>query len=721
MKRFILFTIVIAAILWTSFSVFELFLRTDNNLAPEKIFCEQDEAILQINRKAETESVDYLKVVAKNPFSNAVKSFNIDPYTKLKLYLSAKRPLLLLEKESSWKREQIEEVKTYFNESSTSFKSEGNYLLISKEFESCATEKTLDFFIEGDKKASANFWSYNKKWSRTDVYALEKGFYEYRSSAPNANYGEAVNDIVKFGSVLPSKITSYDFSERFYAYNTDTVYAENIMESWVDRGFVIATYDDEKILVSDYRSQQAPTLILLEKSTNEDSVILMDDMKSFNGFQFTSEFPSNSKDRIYALELEDKVIFTENKSTARNILIDYQLGQTLTLNPNRKEQFFGGLPTRVNHRSINQTEKESLTWKKDLLFEVNTKPPKERIAEIKKTNWSYASDSEVNKIVPIHDHLRNGTSIFVCSTTGVYKLIGPNGNLLWKGDLKSPVIGTPQVIDIFENDKLQILCRTEKSVHLIDLNGNSVGGFPYKSDHQLTTKISEFIWNGTKRILVGNEKGEIIMLNSSGQELNIIQVGNQPLKKVPFALNKSGNLRCWAINEDNQQYLGYLETPASAELLSRSQVDYLVKVNGEVKTFFEKNGTVYYHLINQGNATPISKGQMIKMTQNYFYIKNNNVLEIYNQKNELIISISLPFNEVGSVDYFNINGNGEGLTIVMDYLKNKINAYNESNENIKDFPKEGRERAISHFNEKEQILSIYTVISKSIVCYRIVL
>lgn len=718
MKRIVLFSIVIAAILWTLFSVYDLFLQGENAFSPEKVFCERDGAILQINRKAETESVDYLKVVEKNPFKNAITSFDIKPYAQLKIYMSAERPIVILEKESTWKEKQIEVVKTYFNESGTKFEKEQNMLLISKEFESCSSENNLTFFIEGDKKASANFWSLdNNQWKRTDVYALEKGFYEYRSSSPNSTYGKAVNDIVSFSSVLPSNISSYDFKERFYAYNTDTVFASNIMSDWVDVGFVSATYQGEQILVTDYRSKQQPSLILIEKSTVEDSVRLMDDINSFSGFQFTSDFPSKKNGRFYAIELEDKVVFTEKESTARQVLVDYQLGKTLALHQTRKEQFFGGLPTRVNRRSIDQDEKESLTWKKDLLFEVSTKPPKERIQEVEKSTWSYGLDFQLKMILPIHDHLRNGTSIFVYDSQGNYKLIGPNGKLIWKGKLSAPIQGTPIVIDVFENDKHQVLCRTENSIHLIDLNGNSVGGFPYKSENKVTTDISEFVWNGTKRFLFGNEKGEITVLNSSGQELNIIQVGRHPIAHTPYALNISGNLRCWVSNNENQQFLGYLETPAAATTLEKSKVDFAIKTNGIVKTIFEKDGTIYFETTNNQTAQLLAEGSIIRLTQKYTFVKKNNSLNIYNVKNDLVKSIVLPFNEIASVDNFEIKD--KHYTVVMDYLQNKINLYDENNEIMKDFPKEGREKAFSYYDGEQNILSIYTIISKSIVCYKI--
>src|SRR5690554_7524028 len=97
------------------------------------------------------------------------------------------------------------------------------------------------------------------------------------------------------------------------------------------------------------------------------------------------------------------------------------------------------------------------------------------------------------------------------------------------------------VVDVFNNNKHQFLFRTKRQIHLIDLNGNDVGGFPYQSEHDSTTGISEFVWNGTKRFLIGNQQGEIIMLNSAGLELNIIQFGKEGIVSTPYALNIKGN------------------------------------------------------------------------------------------------------------------------------------------------------------------------------------
>ncbi|MDX1652619.1 MAG: hypothetical protein R3277_09010 [Brumimicrobium sp.] len=719
MKRLLLFIIVAGAIAWTTYSGYELFFYKGNPIAPERIFCEKDGSVLLVNRIQETKSVDYFSAVKKNPFVEPVKSMEIQGLTGLRIYLSGERPILILEKETNWKENEFKQIESSFKEQGTSFQKKGNIILISKVHEACNSEnEKLDFFIEGDKKASANFWNLNKHgfWERTDVYALDKGFFEYRSSTPNNTYGKPVNDLTEFVSVLPESISNYTFMERFYAQDKDSVFAQGEMSHWVDLGYVTATYQDEIILISDYRSQQNPGLILLEKSPVEDSVLLMDDIRSFSGFQLTTDFPKRRKGRIFIVELEDKVVFTEKESIARQVLVDYQLGRTLALNPNKKEQFFGGLPSQVNMRSISKSQKTSLTWKKNLLFEVSTKPPGERITEEEKTTWSKGLALDLKTVTPIPDHLRAGVSVFLSGDDGSYELIGPNGNLIWKGNSDQKIIGEPTVIDIFENDKHQVLYRTEKNVNLLDLNGNTVGGFPYKSEERITTGISEFVWNGTKRFLFGNEKGEVTMLNSSGQELTIIQAGRHPLRGIPYALNVNGNLRVWVVNEENEQYLGYLENPAKAEILEKTTANHFIKTNGTVKAYFEQEGNVYFKAVNDSEATLLSRGSILSSDDNHIFLKQENKVVVFDHGNNLVFTQEVPFNEISTVDLVSTEKNQ--FLVVMDYLQNKIHLYGSGQNDLPDFPKEGRDKAYTYLNKDNNVLYIYTYLSKSLICFK---
>lgn len=719
MKRFLLISIVLGALIWIGYSSYELWLNNDNTITPEHVFCDEDQSILLINKYSETKNANYFTAIKGNPLAISLSNLDSLAYMDVKVYASGNRPIVIFEKETKWKKEELSLIKSYFKLNNLNFKNEGGHLMISQNYVPCNQSEPIDFLIEGDKKASANFWlKEDTQWKRTDVYNLSKGFFEYRSSDPRAVFGNAIQDIPMFASVIPYSSSSYLFKERFYAAANDSTFKNGPMNLWVDKGYVSLDYEGQHIIVSDYRSQQKPSLILIEQSKSEDSVIVMDDMHSFTGFQLTEDFPAKKKSRIYVIEIEDKVLFVDSRNTARKILVDYQLGKTLALSPERQEQFFGGLPSHVNLRDISVDKKASLTWKDKLLFEVNTKPPNEQLSIEDKTTWSASVDHEPYNLVPITDHLRSGTSVLSYSNSGKYELISPNGKTVWKGDLKAPIKGEVQVIDVFDNNKLQFLFKTNKQVHLLDLNGNSVGGFPYQAEHALTSDISDFVWNGTKRFLIGNEQGEIIMLNSAGLELNIIQLGKDAIVSTPFALNIKGNLRAWGVNSEGQQLLGYLETPAKAKSVGKTSALAAVKHNGKVISYFEKDGKVYSQMLNsngtEGKVKFVDDGKLFSVNKDHFVIAKNNAVKVLNHDNKIIFSKQLPFNEMGSFNYIE----EKSIATVLDYLQNKIHAYQKTGEELEGYPKEGRNQSFSSYNKYDKTLYTYTIISKSIICFK---
>lgn len=720
MKRIFLISIVLAAIAWISYSSYELWINTDNSIAPQNVFCKEDKSILLINKFDEIQKTNYFNIIKENPLAFVLPLFDSLSFEGLKIYASGNRPILILEKNGKWVAAELESIKSLIKLNGVKYKHFGAHLKIYQDYSSCTEPLPLGLILEGDKKASANYWQQEKQeWKRTDIYNLENGFYEYQSSTPNNTYGDAVQDIPLFSSVIPYSISSYYFQERFYASSNDSVFKDGRMSQWVDKGFATIDYEGCQVLISDYRSQQTPTLILNEKSKNEDSIIVLKDMHSYTGFQLTKDFPARKGSRFYAFEIQDKAFFCESMDIARKILVNYQLGETLILNPERQKQFFEGLPSRVNMRDISRDKKSSLTWKNELLFEVNTKPPSKQLSTQEKSIWSASVNHETYKLVPIFDHLRQGTSILSYSKNGKYELLGPNGAKLWNGDINAPIEGEVMVIDVFDNGKLQFLFHTKREVYLIDLNGNNVGGFPYRSDQDLTSDLSEFTWNDTKQFLIGNQNGEVIMLNSAGQELNIIQNGKSAITKTPYALNIKGSLCAWVVNSDHQQYLGYLENPTKSKLIGGANAENFIKYEGQIIGYYNDNGKVYSQLYSptkENTPTPklIGKGKLVKVNDSFLMIGNKNQYSIYNHNHHNIYSKELPFNEVGDLEYLS----SPHILVVLDYLKNKIHAYNKTGNELTGFPKEGRGLTISEYDERYKTLYIYTVIDQSIICYK---
>src|SRR5690554_5927960 len=624
MKRLILISTVLIALAWIFYSSYELWLNKDNTIQPEFVFNQADESIFLINKYDETKAANYIEIIHENPLSSFL--YDLDSlltFKDFKIYASGNRPIVIFEKDSKWEESEKEEIKNLFVLEGLTFNQIGYYFMIAKDYKPSENYLPANILLERDKNASANYWeNIGDQWKRTDIYSLSKGLFEYRSSLPMAIYGKAVRDIPTFSSQIPITSSSYFFQERFYASEKDSVFKNGPMKQWVDKGFVTIEYEGNTVIISDYRPQQIPSLILIEQTEVEDSIRILEDLHSFSGFQLTSDFPSKKNGRFYCFEIEDKFLFTESQHIARKIQVDYQLGRTLALSPERQEQFFGGLPSFVNMRNISMEKKASLTWKDNLAFEVNTQPPSKQLIAKEELTWSISPKHTTYKLIPIPDHLRNGTSVLSYSNEGKYELIGPNGNLIWNGDIGSPIEQEVEIIDLFDNDKHQFLFHTKNKVFLIDLNGNHVGSFPYESDNELTSGTSVFEWSNTKRLLTGNEKGEIIMLNSSGQELTIIQTENKPIISTPYALNVKGNLRAWAINTDFQHYLGYLETPAKATQLGKSEVEKAIKFKGKIISYFEKEGEIYAQEFNSRNdqqleAILIESGELFRVTDEY--------------------------------------------------------------------------------------------------------
>lgn len=722
MKRILLLSLVSVALLWSFYATYDLLNNSVTRYAPQNIFTADDQGVLLISRLQELENGDILSLAPENTLLSHIEGIDLKMFPSLKVFASKVNPLLIIENEVYWKENQVNACKQFFPSDSINFLYDGRYLLITSlsAVPAAQDNKSLSFFEQGDKKASANFWEINsltEKWKRTDIYALSKGFYEYKTQVTDLDFGKPVEDIENFCSVLPEQVETYNFYERFYAAQLDTVLANSLMFKWMDKGFVAGVFEGEHFIVTDNQPKQRPALLLLENSLNEDSVRFNEVIHSFVGFQLTDQFPQHKKGRIYVLELEDKSILTESKRLAERIQLSYSLGETLALNERKRKSFFEGLPTYANYRFVDASSKQSLTWNGDFIFEVSTLPPGESLLPTSNENWSHQLNmGKINSVTPIPDHLRGGNSVFVLDEAGKFMLLNQEGKLVWRGNLDTTVVGRPSVIDLYENKKHQLLVSSKKSLYLIDLNGERVANFPYRAENSLTTNPSVFAWNGTTRFLVGDNKGQIIMLNQNGQELTIIKVGNEALTNAPLALNVGGNLRAWGMNMAKNKYLGYLERQIKAEQLTSSKGVYFSKIGSEVFGFYNDGKKLFKEPMQSETPVFIGEGKFLTVEGYEVIAQNGNEIYCYNVEGDLLRTQTIGFNEIGMVKTVLVQG--KKYLAVTDYLDNKVYLYNELGEVIEGFPKEAKDFVEVRFHGKESLLEVYTMVNKALVCYK---
>ena len=207
------------------------------------------------------------------------------------------------------------------------------------------------------------------------------------------------------------------------------------------------------------------------------------------------------------------------------------------------------------------------------------------------------------------------------------------------------------------------------------------------------------------------------MLNSSGRELNIIQVSSAPIVKKSYALNIKGNLRSWSINKNGDQFLGYLETPAKAEKIGKTSAKWFVKHDGTVKAYFEKEGEIFVQTLENEEGRLIASGKILKVDDRSIYIQRPDDLIVLDHAEEIEFTLDPAFNEFGSM--YSIDHENTSALLLMDYLKNKIYLYNSLGETYEDFPKEGRNNAFIRPNSMNDKLSIFTTIENAVICYKV--
>lgn len=144
------------------------------------------------------------------------------------------------------------------------------------------------------------------------------------------------------------------------------------------------------------------------------------------------------------------------------------------------------------------------------------------------TLWQIALKNPITTVPQLmKNHRTNTLEIFVEDTTNTIHLIGATGKIKWSKEIKEPIIGKVKQIDIYKNNKFQMLFNTATKIHLLDINGNEVKGFPIKLPEQATNSVSVFDYDNNKnyRFTIATIDKKIRMYNN---EANAVKGWSTP-------------------------------------------------------------------------------------------------------------------------------------------------------------------------------------------------
>jgi len=283
--------------------------------------------------------------------------------------------------------------------------------------------------------------------------------------------------------------------------------------------------------------------------------------------------------------------------------------------------------------------------------------------------WETTLDSTITrKPQLVINHEDNTKEVFVQDDAHQIYLISNTGKILWKKQLREPIIGEVHQIDLYKNNKLQLLFNTKSKIYLLDRNGSNVEKFPVQLPNQASNGITvlDYEKNKNYRLLIGcNDNmvynytpqgnlvegweyqtaksfanGKIWHTAFAGKDYIIIPLQNGQLKVV----ERSG--------KDRLQLKNKLPNNMDAQLKISSSLDksYL--------TTTDSNGVIIKLYLNDKiekmEIPNVEKAAKYNFYNNLHFFTYDNKVKVFDEEKKPVFEITLENNISHSPLFFNI-------------------------------------------------------------------
>lgn len=121
----------------------------------------------------------------------------------------------------------------------------------------------------------------------------------------------------------------------------------------------------------------------------------------------------------------------------------------------------------------------------------------------------------------VKNHNTKQNEVVIQDENNTLYLISPQGKILWKRTLEDEILGEIAQIDIYKNQKLQLVFNTKTHLYVVDRNGKDVAPFPIKLKEAATAPMAvlDYEKNRNYRLLVPCGK-QLLNYDVTGKEVN---------------------------------------------------------------------------------------------------------------------------------------------------------------------------------------------------------
>jgi hypothetical protein len=709
MKKVILGVFILVCLGWIAFFSLET-LGVSNSFDPVKLFGEQDEKLLIVNRQNEIPPGS-LEELYGSPCEELYNDLNDSSLHKC--FISISQPHMLLLNRSGWNAKKVDrlfktlEIKNLI-ESQGTFevgKYEGRYMkqglyLAQKGFESEGSDGWNQLY---DKKASASIIKLNSNEKVTDIYLKGANRFDYITKVDSLPKTKQVDDEELFSRFISNQVISYHFNEREFYLKEDSIYASSPMHEWLNKGFVVVETSSGRAIISDYVLGQDPVLNLRDKEQNDTSNIFTTPL--------TKSFPRDNGS--YQIDyLEDLVVISESRTVIDQLLADTKLGKTISSNEILRTRLYGNLPHNVSERFVNAQKAYSKAAYNGFLLEARTNQVATDNSVQQKKSFSMNVGARI-----IDFEVLSGEGNVVCHDQNNNLLLFLNGIREWTKKLPAKIEHI-QALDIYANGDKIICAQTYNEIFLLNKQGQNVGSFPIKLEQEITSKVKFYRWKGSGFFVFGTNDGKGRVYDMQGREIRVINIGVNATRQVDawasqgrlfYGFANSSSFYMYDADKRKMHRNFALDNGCIAGRMPNEIYQYGLTGNSLFK--YDQKGT-------KTELTDVPQGKILKVFDEnknpVIVVKSANEIKLMNAQGLQIGSVTLPFNEVADVD-ITITDNGKTLLSVIDGLENNVYLYRVGGDVLLVKPLEGQQKVDFRLSSPKK--KITTIVDQFIVQY----
>ncbi len=613
------------------------------------------------------------------------------------------------------------EINTFFETETDSLKKTENQLVLKQLQSISTTDCSANLFMQKEQ-ANQFFTPFFRKditksfkhWLALDLF-LEENDVRFSGMAV-AQSSDLTNDILlntqpyekNLAQVVPSHIlgmTSFTFEDAQHIAIPDSIHVP--FQKTLNGIAFVQTIDGQFAVASSFDVDQ--TLLQLPiLSEDAQSDFPLYELNNDSSLDFFTFFESNFKPKYLSVHNE-YLIFAKTKEAITSVMDDIRRKNTLFANKSyelleksiasnvsltrvanlQSNGDFGKKYPKIaqNYRwAVFQQTPQDEYYMLNFVSKKQTKSSS--ITEQRKERFQFVLDADmITSPTILLNHRTKRREIAVQDENYDLYLIGNNGSLLWKKKLDGKIQSPIYQVDLFKNGFLQMAFTTERSVWVIDRNGNNVAPFPKKYGGKITPlEVFDYDRNLEYRFLFAEGK-TLRMIDKKGDVVGGFLRTNTDAS--PLFTPKH-------YRAGNKDFLVYISDNGKFNVLHRNG-EIRIPIQG--KYDFSNNPPLFFDnrflfSTRDGNLIRIDLTGNITKTErnwdrNHFLIGNQHTTSFLSGNTLSIgsVRIQVPDGKYERQKLFRIRG--VNYVSATDLREGRAYLWNEQGKLVQDFPLEG--------------------------------